>query len=171
MKKALVRCWSHHKYRQTDTHTHTHTHTHSGYGNAIFQPIFWVLWPSSQNHHQVPDIVASHWFLHKIHIKDPLEFGFFCKPSCIHQEPDSDFYAYIWILSPLDCICIRSNLYRKHLVHSAVLASVLSWLAMPSAAAQWERRPGSLFLCCRYSGCLDLDLPSVGKTVGVSCYL
>lgn len=164
MQKALVRFWSHHTI-QTDRQTDTH----SGYGNTIFQPIIWILWPSDWNHHQVSDIAALHWFLHKTHIEDPSELGFFCKPSCVYQEPDSDFSAYIWVLSYLDCTYVRSNLNRKHLMHLAVLVSVLSWLAMPSTVVRWERRTGSLFLCCRCSGRPGLDLPSVGKMVGVSC--
>lgn len=32
------------------------------------------------------------------------QFGFFCKPFCVHQETDCDFYAYIWFPSSVDYI-------------------------------------------------------------------
>ena len=72
------------------------------------------------------------------HIKDPLELGSFCKASCVHRETNSDLCggSILWFLSFLDDICMKSNLYRKHLMLLIVLVIVFSCFTMTSLL-QW----------------------------------
>lgn len=66
------------------------------------------------------------------HNKDPAQFGFSFKCSCVHWTTNFKTVEAekVWWRTdspPLYCICIRSNLCSKHLVLLIVLVTKCSW--------------------------------------------
>lgn len=86
-----------------------------------------------QNHPQLFDFcfhraVGLRWCLPKIHVKDPLEFGFLAGFFGVHQETNWDFHAWEYCLIPhfSNDIHLRSNWYGKHFMLFRVLGGMFA---------------------------------------------